>query len=167
MRNYTYKIFFINLSILIFVAYLIGLGDSAFTEIYPSKDVFSFLLNSVQYFIFGFCPFDSRAILEEYKYIPFEHDKALPVISNQKMNVYIQEPAKIVKIDEQVRLIDSAKKPLNIPMQEEKSGVIKPVTKGTFIYIEEHKLVALKKLAAERRTSLKELINSAIDKEYF
>ncbi len=42
-------------------------------------------------------------------------------------------------------LIDSAKKPVNTPMQEEKSGVIKPVTKGTFIYIEEHKLVALKK----------------------
>lgn len=64
-------------------------------------------------------------------------------------------------------LIDSAKKPVNTPRQEEKLGVIKPVTKGTFIYIEEHKLVALKKLAAERRTSLKALINSAIDEKYF
>ena len=64
-------------------------------------------------------------------------------------------------------LIDSAKKPVNTPLQEEKSGVIKPVTKGTFIYIEEHKLVALKKLEAERRTSLKALINSAIDEKYF
>lgn len=64
-------------------------------------------------------------------------------------------------------LIDSAKKPVNTPMQEEKFGVIKPITKGTFIYIEEHKLIALKKMAADRKTSLKALINTAIDKEYF
>lgn len=64
-------------------------------------------------------------------------------------------------------LIDKAKEPVNTPMQEVKSGVVKPVTKGTYIYIEEHKLIALKKMAADKRTSLKELINTAIDKEYF
>ena len=64
-------------------------------------------------------------------------------------------------------LIDKAKQPFNPPLQEESNGTVRPVTKGTFIYIEEHKLITLKKLAADRRTSLKELINTAIDKEYF
>lgn len=64
-------------------------------------------------------------------------------------------------------LIDKAKQPVNTPLQEETNGTVKPVTKGTFIYIEEHKLIALKKLAADRKTSLKALINAAIDKEYF
>ncbi len=64
-------------------------------------------------------------------------------------------------------LIDKAKQPVNTPLQEEINGTVKPVTKGTFIYIEEHKLIALKKLAADRKTSLKALINTAIDKEYF
>lgn len=64
-------------------------------------------------------------------------------------------------------LINKAKQPVNTPLQEEKSGVIKPITKGTYLYIEEHKLIELKKLAAERKTSLKELINTAIDKMYF
>lgn len=64
-------------------------------------------------------------------------------------------------------LINKAKNTLQTPMQDEKSGVIKPVTKGTYIYIEEHKLIELKKMAAERKTTLKELINSAIDEMYF
>ena len=64
-------------------------------------------------------------------------------------------------------LINKAKEPVNTPLQEVKSGMVKPLTKGTYIYIEEHKLVALKKMAAEKRTTLKELINTAIDKEYF
>ena len=33
----------------------------------------------------------SRAILEKYKDTPFEEDKCLPVISNQKMNEYLKE----------------------------------------------------------------------------
>lgn len=64
-------------------------------------------------------------------------------------------------------LIDKAKQPVNTPFQKDVKGVVKPITKGTFIYIEEHKLIELKKLAAERKTSLKELINTAINKEYF
>lgn len=75
--------------------------------------------------------------------------------------------AKQIKKTNIFDLIDKAKEPVNTPLQEVKSGVVKPLTKGTYIYIEEHKLVALKKMAAEKRTTLKELINTAIDKEYF
>ncbi|SDE78235.1 hypothetical protein [Riemerella columbipharyngis] len=64
-------------------------------------------------------------------------------------------------------LINKAKNSTQTPMQNEKNGVVKPVTKGTFIYIEEHKLIELKKMAAERKTTLKELINAAIDEMYF
>ncbi len=45
----------------------------------------------------------SKAILDKYKKIPFEDNKALPVISNQKMNDYIKELAKLAEIDEPVR----------------------------------------------------------------
>jgi integrase len=45
----------------------------------------------------------SRAILEKYKSIPFEHDKALPVISNQKMNDYLKDLAELAEINEPVR----------------------------------------------------------------
>lgn len=64
-------------------------------------------------------------------------------------------------------LINKAKKNIQTPMQNEKSGVVKPIIKGTYIYIEEYKLIELKKIAAETRTTLKELINSAIDEKYF
>jgi len=45
----------------------------------------------------------SKAILDKYKDIPFEHQKALPVISNQKMNDYLKELAELAKINEPVR----------------------------------------------------------------
>ncbi|WP_454058926.1 hypothetical protein [Elizabethkingia ursingii] len=64
-------------------------------------------------------------------------------------------------------LINKAKSPVITPVQEEKSGVVKPITKGTYIYIEEHKLQALKKLAIDKKTTLKTLINDAIDEKYF
>lgn len=64
-------------------------------------------------------------------------------------------------------LINKAKSNTQTPMQNEKSGIVKPITKGTYIYIEEHKLIELKKMSAERKTTLKELINSAIDEMYF
>lgn len=47
----------------------------------------------------------SKSILEKYKDIHFENDKALPVISNQKMNDYLKELAEIAKINEPVRNI--------------------------------------------------------------
>ena len=45
----------------------------------------------------------SRAILAKYEDIPFKDDKALPVISNQKMNDYIKELGKLCGIYEQIR----------------------------------------------------------------
>lgn len=45
----------------------------------------------------------SRAILNKYKEFHFEKNKALPVISNQKMNVYLKELGELVGIDEPIR----------------------------------------------------------------
>jgi integrase len=42
----------------------------------------------------------SRAILDKYKDEPYEGNKALPVISNQKMNDYLKELGKLCKINE-------------------------------------------------------------------
>lgn len=41
----------------------------------------------------------SRAILEKYKDIPFPGDRALPVITNQKMNDYLKEMGEVCGID--------------------------------------------------------------------
>ena len=45
----------------------------------------------------------SRAILDKYKDIHFEHNKALPVISNQKSNDYLKELGELAGINEDVR----------------------------------------------------------------
>ena len=45
----------------------------------------------------------SKAILDKYESVAFKGDKVLPVISNQKMNDYLKELAKLAKIDEPVR----------------------------------------------------------------
>lgn len=45
----------------------------------------------------------SKNILEKYKEVHFEHGKALPVISNQKMNDYIKELAELAEINEPIR----------------------------------------------------------------
>ena len=42
-------------------------------------------------------------ILEKYAHVAFEHDKALPVISNQKMNDQLKELAELAEIKEPVR----------------------------------------------------------------
>jgi len=45
----------------------------------------------------------SKAILDKYKDVLFEDYKALPVISNQKMNEYLKELAELAELDEPVR----------------------------------------------------------------
>ena len=45
----------------------------------------------------------SKAVLEKYKDVHFEHDKVLPVITNQKMNDYLKELAELAEIDEPIR----------------------------------------------------------------
>lgn len=47
----------------------------------------------------------SKAILEKYKDIPFRNDKALPVISNVKMNEYLKELGKIAEINTPQRIV--------------------------------------------------------------
>ncbi len=44
----------------------------------------------------------SRSILEKYKNIPYENNKALPVISNQKMNDYLKELGQICELNEPI-----------------------------------------------------------------
>ncbi len=45
----------------------------------------------------------SKAILDKYKDVPFPDKKALPVISNQKMNGYLKELGELAGIDDPVR----------------------------------------------------------------
>jgi integrase len=45
----------------------------------------------------------SRAILEKYEPYSFPDDKALPVISNQRMNVYLHELCKLAGLNEKIR----------------------------------------------------------------
>jgi integrase len=47
----------------------------------------------------------SRAILEKYSDFPFQWDKALPVISNQRMNEYLKELGRLVGINEPQRTV--------------------------------------------------------------
>lgn len=47
----------------------------------------------------------SKALLEKYQDIPFKGNKALPVISNSKMNIYLKELGRIAKLNEPVRII--------------------------------------------------------------
>ena len=46
----------------------------------------------------------SKSILEKYKDCVFPKDKALPVISNQKMNDYLEDLCKIAGLDEEIRV---------------------------------------------------------------
>ena len=45
----------------------------------------------------------SKAILDKYKDIHFENNKALPVITTQKINDYLKELGELVGIDEPIR----------------------------------------------------------------
>ena len=45
----------------------------------------------------------SKAILDKYKDVAFEDNKALPVISNQRMNDYLKELGELAEINEPVR----------------------------------------------------------------
>lgn len=47
----------------------------------------------------------SKAILEKYENEEFEEDKALPIISNQKMNDYLKEIGRLCEINERARIV--------------------------------------------------------------
>ncbi len=44
----------------------------------------------------------SQKILDKYKDVPFQNDKALPVITNQKMNDYLKELGELAEINESI-----------------------------------------------------------------
>lgn len=63
----------------------------------------------------------SRAIIDKYKDIPFPDDKALPVISNQKMNDYLKELGKLAGFDEPIRevyFVGNERKEVVVPKYE-------------------------------------------------
>ncbi len=56
---------------------------------------------------------------------------------------------------------------LKSPVQEDKNGIIKPVDKTFLRSLQEHKLTALKQKALDKKTTVRALINSAIDEKFF
>ena len=53
------------------------------------------------------------------------------------------------------------------PIQENKNGIIKPVEKTFLLSLPETKLQQLKQMALDQKTTVRNLINSAIDEKYF
>ena len=56
---------------------------------------------------------------------------------------------------------------LKSPVQEDKNGIIKPVEKTFLLSLQEHKLTALKQKALDQKTTVRALINSAIEEKFF
>ena len=56
---------------------------------------------------------------------------------------------------------------LKSPLQENTNGIIKPVEKTFLLSLQEHKLTALKQKALDQKTTVRGLINSAIDEKFF
>ncbi len=57
MKKNTIRVFLINVMILSLTAYILGLTDSAFTQVYPSENRFSYLISSVKYFVLWVLPY--------------------------------------------------------------------------------------------------------------
>lgn len=53
------------------------------------------------------------------------------------------------------------------PIQENKNGVIKPIEKTFLLSLPETKLQQLKQRALDKKTTVRNLINAAIDEKYF
>ena len=53
------------------------------------------------------------------------------------------------------------------PIQENKNGIIKPIEKTFLLSLPETKLLQLKQMALDQKTTVRNLINSAIDEKYF
>jgi integrase len=47
----------------------------------------------------------SKAILDKYKDIPFQNNKALPVISNVRMNIYLKELGQLAGLNDPQRIV--------------------------------------------------------------
>ena len=53
------------------------------------------------------------------------------------------------------------------PVQENKNGIIKPIEKTFLLSLPETKLQQLKQIALDKKTTVRNLINSAIDEKFF
>jgi hypothetical protein len=56
---------------------------------------------------------------------------------------------------------------LKSPIQENIKGIIKPVEKTFLLSLHENKLTSLKQKALDQKTTVRGLINSAIDEKFF
>ena len=74
--------------------------------------------------------------------------------------------AKINKMGDFAKTI-SKENGLKSPIQEDTKGIIKPVEKTFLLSLQEHKLTALKQKALDQKTTVRALINSAIDEKFF
>lgn len=57
MKKNILKVFIINIMILSLIAYIMGLTDSAFGQVYPSENGISYLINSMKYFVLWVLPY--------------------------------------------------------------------------------------------------------------
>ncbi|MEG1591675.1 hypothetical protein [Chryseobacterium sp.] len=53
------------------------------------------------------------------------------------------------------------------PVQENKNGIVKPIEKTFLLSLPETKLQQLKQIALDKKTTVRNLINSAINDKYF
>ncbi|GAB1358151.1 hypothetical protein MASR1M29_23270 [Cloacibacterium normanense] len=53
------------------------------------------------------------------------------------------------------------------PIQENKNGIVKPIEKTFLLSLPETKLQQLKQMALDKKTTVRNLINYAIDEKYF
>ena len=74
--------------------------------------------------------------------------------------------AKINKMGDFAKTI-SKENILKSPVQENTNGIIKPVEKTFLFFFQEHKLTALKQKALDQKTTVRALINSAIEEKFF
>lgn len=74
--------------------------------------------------------------------------------------------AKQKKMGDLAKLISTENK-LKTPIQENKNGIVKPVEKTFLLSLPENELTALKQMALDEKTTVRALINSAIQDKYF
>jgi len=57
MKKNILNVFIRCIILLSIIAYFIGLTDDAFQTVYPSKNLLSYLMNSLKYFVFWVLPY--------------------------------------------------------------------------------------------------------------
>lgn len=57
MKKNILNVFIKSIILLSIIAYFLGLTDDAFQTVYPSKNLLSYLMNSIKYFVFWVLPY--------------------------------------------------------------------------------------------------------------